>query len=47
MTEFPQLTTEVLENEKAVLMQTTLGDIKNQIIPRDCSKNSRKFLNPC
>ena len=44
MTEFPQLTTEVLENEKAVLMQTTLGDIKIKLFPELAPKTVENFL---
>ena len=44
MTEFPQLTTEVLENEKAVLMQTTLGDIKIKLFPEIAPKTVENFL---
>ncbi len=44
MAEFPQLTTEVLENEKAVLMQTTLGDIKIKLFPEIAPKTVENFL---
>ena len=44
MTEYPQLTTEVLENEKAVLMQTTLGDIKIKLFPEIAPKTVENFL---
>ena len=44
MTEYPQLTTEVLENEKAVLMQTTLGDIKIKLFPELAPKTVENFL---
>ena len=44
MTDFPQLTTDVLENEKAVLMQTTLGDIKIKLFPEVAPKTVENFL---
>lgn len=44
MTVYPQLTTEVLENEKAVLMQTTLGDIKIKLFPEIAPKTVENFL---
>lgn len=44
MTEYPQLTNEVLENEKAVLMQTTLGDIKIKLFPEIAPKTVENFL---
>ncbi|RID85364.1 peptidylprolyl isomerase [Peribacillus asahii] len=44
MTNFPQLTTEVQANEKAVLMQTTLGDIKIKLFPEIAPKAVENFL---
>ncbi|PJN87442.1 peptidylprolyl isomerase [Bacillus sp. mrc49] len=44
MTNFPQLTSEVLENEKAVIMQTTLGDIKIKLFPELAPKTVENFL---
>ncbi|WP_286676592.1 peptidylprolyl isomerase [Peribacillus asahii] len=44
MTNFPQLTTEVQANEKAVLMQTTLGDIKIKLFPEVAPKAVENFL---
>lgn len=44
MTEYPQLTSEVLENEKAILMQTTLGDIKIKLFPEIAPKTVENFL---
>ncbi len=44
MTDFPQLTTDVRENEKAVLMQTTLGDIKIKLFPEVAPKTVENFL---
>ena len=44
MTDFPQLTNEVLENEKAILMQTTLGDIKIKLFPEIAPKTVENFL---
>jgi peptidyl-prolyl cis-trans isomerase B (cyclophilin B) len=44
MTDFPQLTTDVRENEKAVLMQTTLGDIKIKLFPSVAPKAVENFL---
>lgn len=44
MTNFPQLTSEVLENEKAVIMQTTMGDIKIKLFPELAPKTVENFL---
>ncbi|MFD6209638.1 peptidylprolyl isomerase [Peribacillus sp. NPDC060253] len=44
MTNFPQLTSEVSENEKAVIMQTTLGDIKIKLFPTLAPKTVENFL---
>lgn len=44
MTNFPQLTSEVLENEKAVIMQTTMGDIKIKLFPELALKTVENFL---
>ncbi|WP_407408507.1 peptidylprolyl isomerase [Peribacillus sp.] len=44
MTTFPQLTTEISENEKAVIMQTTLGDIKIKLFPKHAPKTVENFL---
>lgn len=44
MVNYPQLTNEVLENEKAVLMQTTLGDIKIKLFPEIAPKTVENFL---
>ena len=44
MTDFPQLTTDVRENEKVVLMQTTLGDIKIKLFLEVAPKTVENFL---
>lgn len=44
MTAYPQLTTEILENEKAVLMETTLGSIKIKLFPEIAPKAVENFL---
>ena len=44
MTDFPQLTTDVRENEKVALMQTTLGDIKIKLFLEVAPKTVENFL---
>lgn len=44
MTNFPQLTTEVLGNEKAVIMETTAGPIKIKFFPELAPKTVENFL---
>lgn len=44
MTNFPQLTTEVLGNEKAVIMETTAGSIKIKFFPELAPKTVENFL---
>ncbi|MDQ0219624.1 peptidylprolyl isomerase [Peribacillus cavernae] len=44
MTNYPQLTTEVLENEKAVVMETNQGDIKIKLFPELAPKTVENFV---
>ncbi|CAH0344608.1 peptidylprolyl isomerase [Bacillus sp. CECT 9360] len=44
MTDFPQLTTEVLENEKAVIMETNQGSIKIKLFPELAPKTVENFV---
>ncbi|RFU67181.1 peptidylprolyl isomerase [Bacillus sp. V59.32b] len=44
MTDFPQLTTEVLENEKAVVMETNQGSIKIKLFPELTPKTVENFV---
>lgn len=44
MTHFPQLTTEVAENEELVTLKTTMGDIKIKLFPEVAPKTVENFL---
>jgi peptidyl-prolyl cis-trans isomerase B (cyclophilin B) len=44
MTNYPQLTAELLENEKAVVMETNLGDIKIKLFPEFAPKTVENFV---
>ncbi|MBA9026932.1 MULTISPECIES: peptidylprolyl isomerase [Bacillaceae] len=44
MTNYPQLTSEVLENEKAVIMETSQGNIKIKFFPELAPKTVENFL---
>ncbi|KMY51674.1 peptidylprolyl isomerase [Peribacillus loiseleuriae] len=44
MTNYPQLTSEVLENEKAVIMETNQGNIKIKFFPELAPKTVENFL---
>lgn len=44
MTNFPQLTNEVLEDEKSVVMETSLGDIRFKLFPKYAPKAVENFL---
>ncbi|MCP3740643.1 peptidylprolyl isomerase [Rossellomorea sp. BNER] len=41
---YPQLTNEVLENEKAVVMKTNMGDIKIKLFPEHAPKAVENFI---
>ncbi|MBM7586254.1 peptidyl-prolyl cis-trans isomerase B (cyclophilin B) [Bacillus pakistanensis] len=41
---YPQLTNEVLENEKAVVMKTNMGDIKIKLFPDHAPKTVENFI---
>ncbi|WP_110928643.1 peptidylprolyl isomerase [Bacillus massiliglaciei] len=44
MTNYPQLSAAVAENEKAVIMQTTMGDIHIKLFPEIAPKAVENFL---
>ncbi|MFJ7977474.1 peptidylprolyl isomerase [Peribacillus sp. JNUCC 23] len=44
MTNYPQLTSEVLENEKAAIMETNQGNIKIKFFPELAPKTVENFL---